>query len=73
MSEEDLQQFVVGRVRVNLPIIPEGLESAIAHLDKGELIPSKNPGIFIVTGAQSHDSLSWLSNNLIFSGGAIEP
>jgi hypothetical protein len=72
MSEEELQQFVVAGIRVNLPIIPEGVEG-ITFLDKGELIPSKNPGIFIVTGAQSHANLSFLSNNLIFSGGAIEP
>jgi hypothetical protein len=73
MSEEDLQ-LVVGGVRVNLPIIREGLESAIVSLDNGELIPSKNPGVFIVTGAQSNENNSLLShNNLIFSGGAIEP
>lgn len=73
MSEEDLKQFVVAGVRVNLPIIREELGSGIVHLDKGELIVSKHPGVFIVTGAQSHESLNWLSNNLIFSGGAIEP
>jgi len=72
MSEEDLQQ-VVGGVRVNLPIIREGLESAIAYLDNGELIPSKNPGIFMVTGAASNGNDSLLSNNLIFLNGAIEP
>jgi hypothetical protein len=72
MSEEDLQQLVVGGIRVNFLITPE-VERAITYLDKGELIPSKNPGIFIVTGAQSHENHSFLSNNLIFSGGAIEP
>jgi hypothetical protein len=74
MSEEDLQQFVVSGVQRNLPIIPEGLQSAISFLDNQvELIPSKNPGIFMVTGAASNGNDSLLSNNLIFLNGAIEP
>ena len=73
MSEEDLQQ-IVGGVRVNLPINREELgREIVQHLDKGELRLSKDLGVFIVTGAQSHASLDWLSNNLIYSGGAIEP